>query len=168
MATLAGNTQYQPFPAQGLAYGIAAGPAVTSGSSGSTENLPAGVNPTRDASWTMDLNVFFPNVIIIVGPGMYFIHTMWPVSAGETVWRMHGHLRPAETAAQRFAQENAMVELRDAVTEDINTLERIQNAVSQGLCNEFVFHDHEVALRYQHYAVSTWVEEFEKRQGARR
>ena len=153
--------------AQGLAYGIAAGPAVTSGGSGSTENLPAGVNPTRDPAWTMDLNVFFPNVIIIVGPGMYFIHTMWPVAAGETVWRMHGHLRPAETAAQRFAQENAMVELRDAVTEDINTLERIQNAVSQGLCDEFVFHDHELALRYQHYAVSKWLEEFEKRQGAR-
>ncbi len=168
MATLAGNPEYRPFPVQGLAYGLSAGPSVTSGGSGSTEDLPVGVNPTRDPLWTLDLNVFFPNMIVIVGPGMYFTHTMWPTHAGETIWQMHGHLPPAANAAQRFAQENAMVELRDAVMEDVNTLERIQNAISQGLCDEFVFHDHELTLRYQHYTVLKWVEDFEKRLDAGR
>ena len=168
MATLSGNPEYRPFPVQGLAYGLAAGPSVTSGGSGSTEDLPAGVNPTRDPLWTLDLNVVFPNMIVIVGPGMYFTHTMWPIHAGETIWQMHGHLQPAANAAQRFAQENAMVELRDAVMEDVNTLERIQNAISQGLCDEFVFHDHELTLRYQHYTVLKWVEDFEKTMSAGR
>lgn len=164
MATLPGNPDYQPLPLQGLAYAAAAGPSVTSGGSLANIDYPVGVNPSRHPAWTLDLDVFFPNMIIIVGPGMYFTHKMWPTGPGETIWQMHGHLPPAQSAAQRFAQENAIVELRDAVMEDVNTLERIQNAISQGLCNEFVFNDHELTLRYQHYSVVKWVEDFEKGQ----
>lgn len=164
-ATLAGNPEYSPFPVQGLAWQHAAGPPVTSGGSDASQiaKLPVGVNPARHPAWTLDLHVFFPNMVLIIGPGMYFTHRMWPVGAGEVVWQMHGYLQPATNAAQRFGQENAIVELRDAVREDCNTLERIQTAISEGLCKTFTFHDHELALRYQHYAVVKWVEDFEKR-----
>ena len=46
---------------------------------------------------------------------------------------MRGFLRPATNAAQRFGQENSMIELRDAVLEDANTLERIQASLDQGV-----------------------------------
>ena len=55
-----------------------------------------------------------------------------------------------------------MVELRDAVLEDCNTLERIQNSLDQGLIEEFLFHDHELALRHQHHVVKQWVKDYEK------
>ena len=79
---------------------------------------------------------------------------------------MRGFLRPATNAAQRFGQENSMVELRDAVLEDCNTLERIQISLDQGLLGEFQYHDHEVALRHQYHVVKQWVEDFER--GGRR
>ena len=54
-----------------------------------------------------------------------------------------------------------MVELRDAVLEDCNTLERIQQSLDQGLLKEFIFHDHELALRHQYHVVKQWLENFE-------
>lgn len=45
------------------------------------------------------------------------------------------------------------VELRDAVLEDGNALERIHRATKQGLIKEFVHHDHELALRHHYHTV---------------
>jgi hypothetical protein len=84
---------------------------------------------------------------------MYFTHQMWPLAANRTRWEMTGYLRPAANAAERFGQEHAMVELRDAVLEDANTLERMQRNVATGLIGAFHFHDHELSLRYQHHTV---------------
>jgi hypothetical protein len=91
---------------------------------------------------------------------MYFTHQMWPLGPNEVIWQMRGFLRPATNAAQRFGQENAMVELRDAVLEDGNTLERIQRSLKQGLIDEFLFHDHELALRHHYHTVVDWVERY--------
>jgi len=55
-----------------------------------------------------------------------------------------------------------MIELRDAVLEDANTLERIQASLDQGLLNEFIFHDHELALRHQYHVVRDCVASYEK------
>ena len=58
--------------------------------------------------------------------------------------------------------ENSMVELRDAVLEDGNTLERIHNSLKQGLLKEFIFHDHELALRHHYHTVVDWVERYDR------
>jgi Rieske 2Fe-2S family protein len=55
-----------------------------------------------------------------------------------------------------------MIELRDAVLEDANTLERIQASLDQGLLNEFIFHDHELALRHQYHVVRDCVASYGK------
>lgn len=157
-----GNVSYTPNPVQGLAFANAPGPSITSGSVDQTTELPKGLNQTRAENWSIDVTVFFPNWIIVMGTGMYFTHQMWPVSSNEVIWQMRGFLRPASNAAQRFGQENSMVELRDAVLEDCNTLERIQQSLDQGLLKEFVFHDHELALRHQYHVVKQWLENFEK------
>jgi phenylpropionate dioxygenase-like ring-hydroxylating dioxygenase large terminal subunit len=162
-SSVVGNPRYQPHPVQGLAFQYAPGPSVTSGTVDEAAVLPRGLNQTRAPNWSIDVTVFFPNWIIVMGSGMYFTHQMWPLSADEVVWQMRGYLRPATTAAQRFGQENAMVELRDAVLEDGNTLERIQRSLRQGLIKEFVFHDHELALRHHYHTVIDWVTRHEAR-----
>jgi phenylpropionate dioxygenase-like ring-hydroxylating dioxygenase large terminal subunit len=163
-----GNMAYQPNPVQGLGFRYAPGPSVTSGVVDASSVLPKGLNETRAPNWSIDVTVFFPNWIIVMGSGMYFTHQMWPLAANRVVWQMRGFLRGARNAAQRFGQENSMVELRDAVLEDCNTLERIQAALDQGLITEFQFHDHELALRHQHHVVRQWVENFERGRDAAR
>lgn len=168
-ASVWGNKKYQPKPIQKIAYGYAAlsGAAVTSGQ-GSVDAtaLPPGVNPARSENWAIDVNVIFPNLVIVIGAGSYFCHQMWPTGPNETMWEMTGFWRPAETAAQRVIQEYFMAELRDAVIEDLNTLERVQSNIDNGVIKEFHYHDHEVALRHHHAAVTNYVAEFEGRRSA--
>jgi hypothetical protein len=75
-------------------------------------------------------------------------------------------LRPAETTAQRFTQEYFKVELRDAVLEDANTLERVQSAVSSGVIKEFHYQDQEIALPHNHAVVKQYIEDFEQHSAA--
>ena len=161
--SVVGNPAYQPNPVQGLAFRYAPGPSITSGDVDEATRLPKGLNQTRAPNWSLDVTVFFPSWIIVIGSGMYFTHQIWPLGPSQTLWQMRGFLRPASNAAQRFGQENAMVELRDAVLEDANTLERVQSSLNQGLIKEFIFHDHELALRHHYRVVVRAVEEYEKR-----
>ncbi len=147
-----GNRAYSPKSVQGLALTHTPGVAITSAGADSL-TLPKGLNQTRSENWSIDVTVFFPGLVCVIGAGMYFTHQMWPLDANHTHWEMTGYLRPAENAAQRFGQEHAMVELRDAVLEDANTLERMQRNVRTGLIKAFHFHDHELSLRYQHHTV---------------
>ncbi|MAZ45653.1 MAG: hypothetical protein CMD74_02980 [Gammaproteobacteria bacterium] len=145
------NLDYEPQPVQGLA-AAAAATSITSAVA-TTVELPKGLNQTRAKNWAIDVTVFFPGLVCVINPGMYFTHQMWPLGPNRTKWEMTGYLRPADNAAERFGQEHAIVELRDAVLEDANTLERMTSNVATGLIKEFHFHDHELSLRYQHYTV---------------
>lgn len=157
--SVGGNPAYEPYPVQALAYQYSAGPSVTSGGTDSQFELPKGLNETRAESWAIDVTAFFPNLIIVISSGMYFTHQMWPLGPDRVVWQMRGYLRGAVNAAQRFGQENAIVELRDAVLEDANTLERIHRAMRQGLVPDVLFHDHELGLRHHYHTIVNWVRE---------
>lgn len=160
-----GNKKYRPLPVQGTAYEFA-GVGSIIGNAGGREDYPVGVNPTRSENWSLDVNAVFPNVLPMVSAGMYIVHQMWPVTVDSTQWELNGYLRPAENAAQRFTQEYFKVELRDALLEDANTLERVQSAIGSGVINEFHFHDQEIALRYNNAVVKQYIEDFERRTAA--
>lgn len=147
-----GNREWQPAPLQTLALNNMPGLSITSAGGGDM-TLPKGLNETRSPYWAIDVTVFFPGFICVIGPGMYFTHQMWPLAVNRTRWEMTGYLRPARNAAERFGQEHAMVELRDAVLEDANTLERMQRNYATGMMDHIHFHDHELSLRYQHHTV---------------
>jgi glycine betaine catabolism A len=164
-ATITGNKDYRPKPVQGIAYGFAQGAAITGGQ-GERAELPPGVNPTNSDNWGLDVNIMFPNLLPVIGPGMYFTHQMWPLAADRTIWEMTAYLAPAKSAADRFVQEYFMVELRDTVLEDMNTVERAQSAINAGVINEFVYQDHEVALRYHYNIINKCLDEFESRAAA--
>lgn len=108
------------------------------------------------------MTIFFPTFLIAIGTGMYFTHQIWPLAPNRVRYEMRAYLRPAENAAQRFAQEHALVELRDTLLEDINTLERAQRALDAGLVREFHFHDHELALRHHYHVVRRTLAEREE------
>lgn len=152
-ASVWGNRDYQPKPIQALAQQHSPGVSIT-GQGADLDFMPKGLNETRSPNWSIDVTVFFPNLVIVIGAGMYFTHQMWPLGPDRTKWEMTGYLRPANRASERFGQEHAMAELRDAVLEDANTLERIQRNLNTGLIKSFYYHDHELMLRHQHYMVS--------------
>jgi hypothetical protein len=72
---------------------------------------------------------------------------------------LKGYYYPAPAnAARRFAQEYAMIELRNTILEDISTMEGIQRSFDAGVIREIHFHDHEVALRHQNHVVTAILE----------
>jgi phenylpropionate dioxygenase-like ring-hydroxylating dioxygenase large terminal subunit len=115
--------------------------------------LPEGINPTRSPRWGVDLIMFLPGLLILVAGGMYIVHQIWPLSANRCRYQQRTYSPRAQNAAQRFGQENSMIEGRDVVMEDLSTVERIQRALDTGRIKEFHFHDHEIALRHHHKVI---------------
>lgn len=115
--------------------------------------LPAGINPTRSPRWGADLIMFLPGLLILVAGGMYLVHQIWPLSVNRCRYQQRTYSPRAQNAAQRFGQENSMIEGRDVVMEDLSTVERIQRALDTGRIKEFQFHDHEIALRHHHKVI---------------
>jgi phenylpropionate dioxygenase-like ring-hydroxylating dioxygenase large terminal subunit len=128
--------------------------------------MPVGINPTRSPFWTVDLIMFFPTVAFTLSAGMYTAHQVWPLSANKSIYRQTVFVRPARTAAERFGQENTMVEFRDIVLEDFSTLERIQRALDSGQIKQFHYHDHELSLRHQHKVVTDILADYDREQAA--
>jgi phenylpropionate dioxygenase-like ring-hydroxylating dioxygenase large terminal subunit len=143
----------EPKPVQKLAYFHAAAAQNVAVEDKGYE-LPVGINPTRSPWWTVDLIQFFPNVGFTLSAGMYTAHQVWPLGPNKTIYQQRVFVRPAKTAAERFGQENTMVEFRDIVMEDFSTLERIQRALDTRQIKQFHYHDHELALRHQHKVVT--------------
>jgi len=156
----------EPNPVQKLAYLNAA--AAQNVVRETTEyEMPPGLNATRSKHWSVDLVTFFPALSFTVSAGMYTAHQVWPLGPNRSLYQQRVFVRAARNAAERFGQENTMVEFRDVVMEDLSTLERIQHALDAGRIAEFHFHDHELALRHQYHVVSEIVAEYDRqRSGA--
>jgi phenylpropionate dioxygenase-like ring-hydroxylating dioxygenase large terminal subunit len=148
----------EPQPVQALAYKNAAAQNVVRDSL--DYEMPKGLNATRSPYWSVDLVMIFPSLAFTVSAGMYTAHHVWPLGPNRSLYQQRVFMRKASNAAERFGQENTMVEFRDVVMEDLSTLERIQRAVDSGRIREFHFHDHELALRHQakvvRDAVAAW------------
>ena len=153
----------EPKPVQKLAYFHAAAAQNVVAQDRDYE-LPPGINPTRSPFWTVDLIMFFPTLAFTLSAGMYTAHQVWPLGPNRSIYQQRVFVRPAKTAAERFGQENTMVEFRDVVMEDFSTLERIQRALDSGQIKQFHYHDHELALRHQHKVVTDILAEHNREQ----
>lgn len=154
-----------PKPVQKLAYFHAAAAQNVAVEDRGFE-LPRGVNPTRSPFWTVDLIMFFPAIAFTLSAGMYTAHQVWPLGPNRSLYQQRVFVRPAKTAAERFGQENTMVEFRDVVMEDLSTLERIQRALDSGQIRQFHYHDHELALRHQHKVVTDILADWDREQAS--
>jgi len=153
----------EPKPVQKLAYFHAAAAQNVAVDEKGYE-LPKGINPARSPWWTVDLIMFFPTIGFTLSAGMYTAHQVWPVGPNKSIYQQRVFVRPARTAAERFGQENTMVEFRDVVMEDFSTLERIQRALDSGQIRQFHYHDHELALRHQHKVVTDILAQYDREQ----
>lgn len=155
----------EPKPVQKLAYfHAAAAQNVAGGVQGDGGDWPPGINPTRSPFWTVDLVMFFPTLSFTLSAGMYTAHQVWPLGPNRSLYQQRVFMRPAKTPAERFGQENTMVEFRDVVMEDFSTLERIQRALDSGRIKQFHYHDHELALRHQHKVVTDLLAAYDREQ----
>lgn len=155
----------EPQPVQALAYQNAAAAQNVVRESLDYE-MPKGLNATRSPHWSVDLVMFFPGLAFTVSAGMYTAHQVWPLAPNRSLYQQRVFMRKAQNAAERFGQENTMVEYRDVVMEDLSTLERIQRAVDTGQIQHFHFHDHELALRHQAKVVKDVVTAYERERAA--
>jgi Rieske 2Fe-2S family protein len=155
----------EPKPVQKLAYQNAAAQNVVQETL--DFEMPKGLNATRSPYWTVDLVVFFPGLAFTVSAGAYTAHMVWPLAPNRCIYQQRVFVRKARNAAERFGQENTMVEYRDVVMEDLSTLERIQRALDSGQIEHFHFHDHELALRHQHKVVTDILAEYDRQQSQR-
>lgn len=151
----------EPKPVQNLAYRNAAAAQNVVRDSLEYE-MPPGLNPARSPHWSVDLVMFFPTLSFTVSAGMYTAHQVWPLGPHQCLYQQRVFVRKAGNAAERFGQENTMVEFRDVVMEDLSTLERIQNSLNSGQIKVFHFHDHELALRHQHKVVTDILADYDQ------
>ena len=127
---------------------------------GRYDGLPRGVNPTRQSTWSFDIDVIFPNYIIDVFEHMYAVQEFWPISVDQTYWEFTFYVPPGGSAGMLFAGEQAKVTLRDVALEDFSNLERVQAGLRSGSLTEMVLQDSELLLRHQYKVVEDHVRYF--------
>lgn len=153
-ASLFGNADLKPSPVAALAFRYG---AFIIRQDFSLSNLPPGVNPLRDPTWTLDLNVIFPCFFVDVSEGSYFTHQFWPLAVDRTLWQSTQYFPKAKTPGQRFSQEYGHVLFRDVILEDGRTFEETQSVLLSGAKKTFVLHDEELLVRHSHYVVEQMI-----------
>lgn len=153
-ASLFGNPAYKPSPVATLA---AQNGAILMRSDFSADSLPAGVNPRRSETWSLDLNVIFPAFFVDVSQGSYFTHQFIPSAVDKTIWTSTQYFPKAKTPGQRFSQEYGNVIFRDVILEDGRTFEESQSVLSSGAKKEFYLHDEEILVRHSHRVIDQMI-----------
>lgn len=156
-----GNSGLEPNPnnrAEQLAAGDA-GSVISAAALKDTEAFlshPA-INPTKSADWSMDVNQVFPHVQIDWGPGGFWVHHFWPLSASRTKYEVRFYVTEAQDFKQRFQQEMYVSRVAEVVLEDLVNVKRTQRGINNGGKKFIQLQDSEVGIRYSTERVIKWV-----------
>lgn len=115
--------------------------------------VPPGLNPSGHPDWITDLNVCFPNFLMIVAENSVVTHNFWPLDVGRTRWIVCQYFPAAKNVRQRFSQNCGHATLKDIATEDGSTLEQAQSAIFSGAKKNLYLKDDEVIVRHHHNVV---------------
>lgn len=146
----AGAGDFHPTAMQALA--LRSGPSVADAGDFAVGPV-GGINPTGDSTWIFDVVHVFPNLHILVLPGVYHTHQFWPLSQGRSAWEVRVHMPQPKNAAEAFSQEHGKVFLRDALIEDGATNEETQKAIRSGAIDAIHLQDEEIFVRHGYWAV---------------
>ncbi|MET0984187.1 MAG: aromatic ring-hydroxylating dioxygenase subunit alpha [Steroidobacteraceae bacterium] len=113
----------------------------------------------RDPAWSMDVFGLFPHVVIDITPGILSVHETVPVAVDRTIWTTTLYYPPAQTAAQRVAQEYASAYNRDIVAEDVSLMQTLQSGMMSGATKSLRFSKIEALCRHLHHNVEQRVRE---------
>jgi len=152
-----GNRQRTPTPVEMMAFKFGQAAVTKFAKDFSPENLPAGLNPTRDPNWAFDEYVIFPNFHLLLFMGMYITHHVWPISVDECVWEARLYLPKPVDAGGWFTTEYTRCMLRDAWLEDGSTLEASQVGIASGVVDHFILQDQELMIRHFHKLLNEYV-----------
>lgn len=121
------------------------------------QELWPGLNPGGNPDFGFDINVIFPINFIDISQGWCFTYEFWPLAVDKTHWVARFYATEPQSCSQRIGQELSIVQLREALLEDLNTVEAVQRGLTSGAIKELQFSDQELALRHQHHVVESIV-----------
>lgn len=146
-----GNKYFQPKDVEGFALSRAA--AITSRGDNFVLPTGPGINKTQAEDWGFDIVHVFPNLNILILPGVWHTHQFWPLSQNEAMWELKVHMPDAVSASEKFGQEYNKILLRDALLEDGATHEHTQEALEAGAIQHIYLQDEELLVRHSYWAV---------------
>lgn len=149
------NPNFVPSPAEAVAFKFSSTLSQKAGAVHGEEW--SGINPDNIPYFGFDVNVIFPINFIDTAQGWYFSYEFWPVSVDETRYVARMYVEKPKCWSQRIGQELSIVQLREALLEDLNTLEATQRGMSSGAIDSIVLSDQELAIRHQHQVVESIV-----------
>jgi phenylpropionate dioxygenase-like ring-hydroxylating dioxygenase large terminal subunit len=116
------------------------------------------VNPTGSSSWSMDVNHMFPNTQIDFGPGGFWVHQFWPLSANTSRYEVKFYVPEALNVRQRLQQELYVSRVVEVVLEDLDNVARTQRGIDSGGKDYIQLQDSEVGIRHSTLQVIKWAE----------
>ncbi|PCI54582.1 MAG: (2Fe-2S)-binding protein [Alphaproteobacteria bacterium] len=120
--------------------------------------LPPGINPDKREDFGFELSVIFPNLLLHVSEGIWFLHQFWPLANNQTLWEGQYFVKEPETNSERWAQESAIVLQRNAWLEDTATMEATQIALESGAKKFMHLQDDEILIRHGFHVVEKYLE----------
>jgi phenylpropionate dioxygenase-like ring-hydroxylating dioxygenase large terminal subunit len=155
-ATLRLNPESQPAPVEALAAKFSRGFSNQLNNQPPEQRWP-GLNPGNVPNFGFDINVIFPSSFIDTAQGWCFTYEFWPVSVDETFFVSAMYFDSAKTWSERIGQELTVIQLREALKEDLQAVETTQEGLMTGAIDEIVLSDQELAIRHQHHVVDSIV-----------
>lgn len=151
------NPGFVPSPVEAFSGSLTGGQSQATMEKKQQKRSYPGINPPGIPNYGFDINVIFPNFFIDTGEGFYFTYEFWPVAVGEIDFVMKLYMPPAESWAERIAQELTIIQLRDVVREDLSTLEHTYAGLASGGIKKIPLSDQELNVRHQHKIVDDLV-----------
>ena len=97
--------------------------------------------------WTFDLYGIFPNTVILVQKGHLMIMRSWPRGVGQTLWDYDEYFtRPPVKFGEYLARLHGLLEMRNTVTEDMTTVEGLQDSFTSGALKEQIIGEAEIGV----------------------
>lgn len=116
------------------------------------------INPTRAATWAMDVNHVFPCTHIDTGPGGFWTLQFWPVTYNTCRFEGRFHVAKAKSAWVRFQQELFVGRVVEVWLEDLSNCAQVQLGLESGAKDHMQLQDNEVLIRHGIDQVLRWTD----------
>lgn len=152
------NPSYEPSPVEQLVSRHAKAP-VFPALKAKLDELPAGVNATKDPQWGFDINILFPaSYFVPWANGMLLVYYFWPISVGETRWEVALYWDRPKNAAELLNQALTGKMTVSVVREDLSSLETTQETMLSGSLESIILSDQEIAVRHGYKVLADYID----------
>jgi len=153
-ATCPANPKHNLWPSEDVA--MKQGMMSLTGGGVTAETYP-GTNPQAIPDFGFDINVIFPNFFQDVSNGWFFSYNFWPTAHNRTLWQVKLFTLKPKPPADLVAAELTKIVLRDAIREDLNTMESTQQGLDSKAIDTVMLSDQELACRHQYAVVENFM-----------